>query len=108
MAVTCRKEDNVILGGAMADTWTHGAFIAAVMSDDLIVGAGARVTAPADLWLNALMGMEERPGTAAADGVLVEMCGTLFEREYGPGIHNAGLVSFTGRYTRRRRRVSGR
>ena len=96
MAVTCRKEDNVILGGAMADTWTHGAFIAAVMSDDLIVGAGARVTAPADLWLNALMGMEERPGTAAADGVLVEMCGTLFEREYGPGIHNAGLVSFTG------------
>ena len=96
MAVTCGKEDNVILGGAMADTWTHGAFIAAVMSDDLIVGAGARVTAPADLWLNTLMGMEERPGTAAADGVLVEMCGTLFEREYGPGIHNAGLVLFTG------------
>ena len=87
-------EDGIILGGALSDTWTGGLMIGAAMSDDLVVGAGARITAPLDLWLNALTGMEERPGTAHADGVFAEVCGTLFEREYGAGNHVAGVVIF--------------
>ena len=89
-------EDGMLLGGALTDTWTGGLMIAAAMSDDLVVGAGVRLSAPVDLWLNQLTGMEERPGTAAADGVMVDLCGTLFEREYGKGVHVAGVASFSG------------
>ena len=96
LSLTCGGEDTILLGGTMTDTWTGGAFIAAAMSDDLAVGAGVRVTAPADMWLNALTGMEERPGTAVADGVYIDLCGTLFEREYGPGMHAAGVVQLSG------------
>ena len=89
-------EDGIILGGAMTDTWTGGTLIAAAMSDDLVVGAGARITAPVDVWLNGLYGMEERPGSAVADGVTMDLCGTLFEREYGAAIHAAGIARFSG------------
>ena len=78
LSISCKGEDTILLGGVMADTWTGGAFIGAAMSDDMIIGAGVRVTSPADLWLNALTGMEERPGTAVADGAFIELCGTLF------------------------------
>ena len=96
MSVTTGLEDGIILGGAMTDTWNGGTFILAVMSDDMCIGGGARVTAPVDLWLNYLTGMEERPGTAIADGILAEAYGTLFEREYGPSLHAAGLAVFNG------------
>ena len=96
MSITAGMEDGIILGGAMTDTWNGGTFILAAMSDDMCIGAGARVTAPVDLWLNTLTGMEERPGTATADGILVEAYGTLFEREYGPSLHAAGLAVFNG------------
>ena len=76
-------EDGIILGGALSDTWTGGVMIGAAMSDDMVIGAGVRITAPVDVWLNGLAGMEERPGTAQADGVFADICGTLFEREYG-------------------------
>ena len=89
-------EDAIILGGALTDTWTGGLMIASAMSDDLVIGAGVRLTAPLDIWLNQLTGMEERPGTAAADGVMIDMCGTLFEREYGGGLHAAGIAVFSG------------
>ena len=89
-------EDAILLGGAMAETWTGGALIAAAMSDDLIVGGGARVTAPVDVWVNQLTGFQERPGTAQADAVFREMYGTLFEREYGAGTHLAAVANFTG------------
>ena len=89
-------EDVILLGGALTDTWTGGLMIAAAMSDDLAIGVGARLTAPVDLWLNQLAGIEERPGTAAADGLMVDLCGTLFEREYGAGNHSAFLASFSG------------
>ena len=89
-------EDAILLGGAMAETWTGGALIAAAMSDDLIVGGGVRVTAPVDVWVNGLTGFQERPGTAQADAVLRELYGTLFEREYGAGTHVASVASFTG------------
>ena len=89
-------EDGIILGGAMTDTWTGGTLIAAAMSDDLVVGAGARITAPVDVWMNGLYGMEERPGSAVADAVTMDLCGTLFEREYGAAIHAAGIARFSG------------
>ena len=57
LSLTCGGEDTILLGGAMTDTWTGGTFIAAAMSDDLAIGAGVRVTAPTDMWLNALTGM---------------------------------------------------
>ena len=89
-------EDAIILGGAMAETWTGGALIAAAMSDDLIVGGGVRLTAPLDVWVNQLTGLQERPGTAQADAVFREFYGTLFEREYGAGTHVAGVANFSG------------
>ena len=95
MDVGC-YEDTILLGGAMNDVWTGGAFISAAMSDDLAAGAGLRVTASADLWLHALMGMEERPATAAADATMTEFYGTLYEREYGTGLHAAGIAKFSG------------
>ena len=89
-------EDATMLGGAMAETWTGGALIAAAMSDDLIVGGGVRLTAPLDVWVNQLTGFQERPGTAQADAVFREFYGTLFEREYGAGTHIAGVANFSG------------
>lgn len=89
-------EDAVLLGGAMTETWTGGALIAAAMSDDLIVGGGVRITAPLDVFVNNLTGIQERPGSGAADVVFRELYGTLFEREYGPGTHSASVASFTG------------
>ena len=96
MSVTTRLEDGIILGGTMTDIWNGGTFILAAMSDDLCIGAGARATAPVDLWLNYLTGLEERPGTANADGIFVEAYGTLFEREYGPSVHAAGIAVLNG------------
>ena len=89
-------EDGIVMGGALVDTWTGGLLIAAAMSDDLIAGAGVRLTSPADIWMSGLMGLQERPGTAQADGLLMDLAGTLFEREYGSGIHVAGVANFTG------------
>jgi len=89
-------EDVILLGGALADTWTGGTLIAAAISDDLVAGAGVRLTAPVDVWVNGLTGIQERPGTAQADVVFRECYGTLFEREYGPGTHTASVAKFSG------------
>ena len=89
-------EDAMLLGGALAETWTGGALIAAAMSDDLIAGGGVRLTAPLDVSMNTLTGFQERPGTAQADVVLRELYGTLFEREYGAGTHTASVANFSG------------
>ena len=40
--------------------------------------------------------MEERIGTCTADTVLMELGATHYEREYGPGVHAAGLAVYTG------------
>ena len=96
MSITSGFEDGVMLGGSMTDTWAGATMIGAVMSDDLCAGVGVRVTAPIDLWLNSLTGMEERPATVAADGVFVEACGTLFEREYAASVYAVGTTTWTG------------
>ena len=76
-------EDNIIMAGTMRDEFRGGTFVTAAMSDDLVAGAGLRCTAPIDLWVHGLAGMEERPGTCAADLILSDFAGTLYEREYG-------------------------
>ena len=89
-------EDNIIMGGVMTDEWSGGTFITAAMSDDMAAGLGLRCTAPLDLWVHGLVGMEERPGTCAADGILLELAGTLYEREYGPSAHVALVARHSG------------
>ena len=89
-------EDNIIMGGVMTDEWRGGTFITAAMSDDMAAGLGIRCTAPLDVWVHGLVGMEERPGTCAADGILFEIAGTLYEREYGPSVHAALVARLQG------------
>ena len=89
-------EDNIIMSGVMRDEFAGGAFIAAAMSDDMAAVLGLRCTAPLDLWVHGLVGMEERPGTCAADGILLELAGTLYEREFGPSAHAALVARHSG------------
>lgn len=90
------RAETTLLGGSMADSQAGAVLVAAGMSNDLVIGGGARATAPVDIWLAGLIGMEEKVGTAAADGVLMECYRTLFEREYGSGTHVAGVAVFSG------------
>ena len=90
------NEDTVLLAGHMKDVWDGGTAIVAAMTDDLVAGGGVRVTAPLDLWVHGLMGVEERIGTCTADAVLMELGATHYEREYGPGVHAAGLAVYNG------------
>ena len=94
--VHAASEDTVLLAGHMSDLWDGGTAIVAAMSDDTVAGGGIRVTAPLDLWVHAVMGVEERIGTCTADAVLMELAATHYEREYGPGVHAAGLAVYTG------------
>ena len=94
--VHAASEDTVLLAGHMRDLWDGGAAIVAAMTDDTVAGGGIRVTTPLDLWVHGLMGVEERIGTCIADAVLMELCATHYEREYGPGAHAAGLAVYTG------------
>ena len=74
-------EDNIIMAGVMRDEFAGGTLVTAAMSDDMAAGLGLRCTAPLDVWVHGVVGMEERPGTCAADGLLFELAGTLYERE---------------------------
>ena len=89
-------EDNIIMAGVMRDEFAGGTFVTAAMSDDMAAGVGLRCTAPLDVWMHGVVAMEERPGTCAADGVLSETAGTIYEREYGSGMHVAGVARFQG------------
>ena len=90
------NEDTVLLAGHMREVWDGGATIVAAMTDDTAAGGGIRVTTPLDLWMHGLMGVEERIGTCTDDAVLMESSATHYEREYGPGVHTAGLAVYTG------------
>ena len=90
------NEDMVLLAGHMKDVWDGGTAIVAAMTDDLVAGGGVRVTAPLDLWVHGLMGVEERIGTCTADAVLMELAATHYEREYGLGVHAVGLAVYNG------------
>ena len=94
--VHAASEDTVLLAGHMRELWDGGAAIVAAMTDDTVAGGGIRVTTPLDLWVHGLMGVEERIGTCTADAVLIELGATHYEREYGPGVHAAGLAVYAG------------
>ena len=96
LTITSAYEDTVLVAGTMTERFDNGAVIAAAMSDDLVVGVGVRVTTPLDIALHGILGAEERAGSALADGVVLDACGTLYEREFGPGVHNAGVALFSG------------
>ena len=96
LAMHAHLEDNIIMAGVMRDEFAGGTFITAAMSDDMAAGLGLRCTAPLDVWAHGLVGMEERPGTCAADGLLLELAGTLYEREYGPSAHVAAVARLQG------------
>ena len=96
MRVQAHLEENIIMAGLMRDEFAGGTFISAAMSDDMAAGLGLRCTAPLDMWVHGLVGMEERPGTCAADGLLFELAGTLYEREYGPSGHVAAVARHSG------------
>ena len=96
LTMRAHLEDNVIMAGVMRDEFAGGAIVTAAMSDDMAAGAGLRCTAPLDLWVHGVIGMEERPGTCAADGLLLELAGTLYEREYGPSMHVAAVARQQG------------
>ena len=70
-------KDNIIMAGAMRDEFAGGTFVTAAMSDDMAAGVGPRCTAPPDVWVHGLVGMEERPATWAADGIVLNLeCST--------------------------------
>ena len=96
LRIHAHLEDNIIMAGVMRDEFAGGTFITAAMSDDMAAGLGLRCTAPLDVWVHGLVGMEERPGTCAADGILFELAGTLYEREYGPSAHVALVARHSG------------
>ena len=96
LEVHARHEDQVLFAGHMLDAWDGGAAIAAAMSDDTVAGGGVRTTVPLDLWVHALMGVEERIGTCTADAVLAELAATHYEREYASGVHRAALAVLQG------------
>ena len=88
--------ETTLLGGGVRETHMGAEFLAAGMSDDLVAGVGARVTAPFDIWLCGLFGMEENIGVVAADGVLSETYGVALDREFIYGMHNIGTVVLSG------------
>ena len=88
--------ETTLIGGGMRETHLGAEFVGAAMSDDMIAGAGARVTAPIDLWACGLYGMEENIGVAAADGALTEAYGMALDREFVYGMHNIGTACFSG------------
>ena len=96
LEVHAGSEDTVLLAGHMRELWDGGAAIVAAMTDDTVAGGGIRVTTPLDLWVHGVMGVEERIGTCTADAVLLELGATHYEREYGPGVHAAGLAAYIG------------
>ena len=101
------KTDTTLLGGAMTDVQTGGVFIGAGMSDDMIIGGGVRVTAPADLWLCGLIGMEEKLGSAYADGALVEPRQIRSDSRSPIGAAQAGITGFVGAVLDPGRRIDG-
>ena len=90
------RADTVLLGGGMSEVHAGAEVVLAGMSDDLVIGAGTRVTALLDLWVAGLLGIEEKLATSNFDGAFVDTARTLFEREYGTGVHHAGSATFSG------------
>ena len=88
--------DTFLVGGRMNENFVGGTLLLAGMSDDMVIGPGARVTAPLDITAAGLLAMEEKIGSAFADGALQEYAALCYEREYGPGAHACTTAVFSG------------
>ncbi len=85
------KEEMMMITGAFAETEAGGSLFAGGMSDVLLGGAGMRLTQVGDLWLAGLFGMEEKIASGVADGMLLEISGMSFEREYVSSTYNGSF-----------------
>ena len=87
--------DNIMLTGAMSETYAGALVTVAGMSDVMAAGGGMRVVAGADIRLSGLTGMEEKLFTLMNDGIMIDVFANAFEREFGTAIHNAvtGIIS---------------
>ena len=87
--------DNIMLTGAMSETYAGALVTVAGMSDVIAAGGGMRVVAGADIRLSGLTGMEEKLFTLMNDGIMIDVFANAFEREFGTAIHNAvtGIIS---------------
>ena len=88
--------ETTLVGGAMSENHIGPALLLAGMSDDMVIGGGARVTGPVDITMAGLLGMEQKIATGIADGLLTEMGILMAEREFGPGVHAYGAVIYQG------------
>ena len=91
----CHGEVHLVAGG-MNEERIGAELLLAGMTDSMVAGAGLRTTAPIDLWLAGLIGIEEKLGTAQADGALVDIAGCMYEREFHAGHHAAVTATFCG------------
>ena len=88
--------ESFMVGGSVSETFAGATMLLAGMSDDMVVGGGTRLTGPLDVTMAGLMGMEEKIGSAFADGFFSENAPVAFDREFGPGVHNCGTAVFEG------------
>ena len=90
------RADTILLGGAMSEVHAGAELVVAGMSDELLLGAGTRITAPLDLWLTGIIGLEDKLASATFDGAIIDTARTLFESESRTGVHHAASATFTG------------
>ena len=91
----CHGEVHLVAGGVNEER-IGAELLLAGMTDSMVAGAGLRTTAPVDLWLAGVIGIEEKLGTAQADGALVDIAGCMYEREFHAGHHAAVTATFCG------------
>ena len=88
--------ESFMVGGNVVETFAGATLLLAGMSDDMVVGGGSRITAPLDVTMAGLIGMEEKIGSGFIDGVFSEFSAVGINREFGPGVHNCGSVTYEG------------
>ena len=90
------RRDNTIVGGALAEVRAGCELSMSAMSDEIVVGAGLAVSTPLTIASGGLLAHQDRPVSAMADGVLVEIARLAIEREYAASQHRAAAAIFSG------------
>ncbi len=88
--------DTTLMGGGIQEAHIGGEVVVAGMSDDMVIGAGNRTTAPMSLWTGGIIGADEMLGSCFNDGSLIEAFAVCFEREYKCGVHHVNTATFSG------------
>ena len=91
------KQDYALrIAGNLKDAWHGGMTTAAANVGDFVYGVGFRCSAPLFASTAGVATRGFLAGYAAADGVLAEFCGTLFNRETGTSTHQAACAAHVG------------